>query len=90
MTRGVDQVELVGLAVLGGIVNGDGTGLDGDAALALEIHAVQNLLAHFTGGQTAAGLDQAVGKRTFAVVDVRNNGKVTDIVHSRTCRYDTV
>ena len=40
MARGIDKVELVGLAVLGGIVHGDGTGLDGDAALALDVHVV--------------------------------------------------
>ena len=35
MTRGVDEVERVDLPVLRGVVEGDGAGLDGDAALAL-------------------------------------------------------
>ncbi len=38
VTRGVDQVELVGLAVAGGIAQGHRVGLDGDAALALDVH----------------------------------------------------
>ena len=44
MARGIDEVELVGLAVLGGIVHGDSAGLDGDAALALNVQVVQNLV----------------------------------------------
>ncbi len=39
----VDEVEHVGLAgVL--VLHGDGGGLDGDAALALDVHAVEDLV----------------------------------------------
>ena len=48
MARRVDQVEDVFLAVLGGVVEADGIGLDGDATLALEIHRVEHLCRHFT------------------------------------------
>ena len=40
---GVDEVELVVLAVLGAVVHADGLGLDGDPALALELHVVEEL-----------------------------------------------
>jgi hypothetical protein len=36
----VDEVEDVGLAVAGAVVEADGVGLDGDAALALQVHVV--------------------------------------------------
>ncbi len=49
MTRRVDQVEDVILAVLCPVGEPDGVRLDRDAALALEIHAVEDLRLHFPG-----------------------------------------
>ena len=46
MAGGVNEVELAGAAVLGGVCEADGLGFDGDAALALEFHAVQELVDH--------------------------------------------
>ncbi len=46
----VDQVELVGVAVVGLVHHAHGVGLDGDAALALQIHVVQNLGLHLAAG----------------------------------------
>ena len=45
VARGVDQVELVGLPVLGHVVHGERVRLDGDAALAFEVHVVEQLVA---------------------------------------------
>ena len=42
----VHQVEDVGLAVVGLVVEPDGLRLDGDAALALDIHGIEHLLVH--------------------------------------------
>ena len=42
----VHQVQLVGLAVLGLVGQADGLRLDGDAALALQVHAVEHLVGH--------------------------------------------
>ena len=76
----VDQVELVGLAVLRGVHHADGVGLDGDAALALEIHGVEHLRLHFARGQRSGELQQAVGERGFAMVDVRDDREVADVL----------
>ena len=50
---GVDQVEDVVLAVARMVVQAHGLRLDGDAALALDIHGIEHLLApdHFALGQ---------------------------------------
>ncbi len=40
---GVDEVELVGFAVVRLVHHADGVGLDGDAALAFEVHRVEHL-----------------------------------------------
>ena len=74
----VDQVELVGLAVLRGVHHADGVGLDGDAALAFEVHGVEHLGLHFAGGEGSGELEQAVGERGFAVVDVGDDREIAD------------
>ena len=81
MARRVHQVEDVILAVLGVVVQPDRLRLDGDAALALDIHGIEHLFLarHFAIGQPAGGLDQAVGQRRFAMVDMGDNGEVADV-----------
>ena len=80
MARGVDQVELVGLAVLCSIVHGHGTRLDGNAALALDIHVVQDLILHGALVHALGQLQNAVGQGGFAVVDMCNDAEVADVV----------
>jgi len=53
-------------------------GLDGDAALALDVHRVEVLCAHETRVDGAGQLQDPVRERGLAVVDVRNDGKVPD------------
>jgi len=81
MAGRVHQIEDVILAVLGLVVQPDGLRLDGDAALALDIHGIEHLFLarHFAIGQPARHLDQAVGQRRFAMVDMGDNGEVADV-----------
>ena len=60
-------------------------GLDRDAPLALEVHRVEVLLAHVAGVDGAGELEDAVGQRGLAVVDVGDDGEVADAgeVHGR-------
>ena len=53
-------------------------GLDGDAALALQVHGVEHLLHHFALRERAGDFEQAVGQRRLAVVDVRNDREIAD------------
>src|SRR5690606_37656555 len=76
---GVDEVQLIGLPVARLVMQGHAVGLDGNAALALQIHGVQHLGFHFPVAQATADLDEAVGKGGLAVVDVGNDGKVADM-----------
>ena len=73
---GIDQVELVEDAVVGAVVEADGVGFDGDAALAFQVHGVEHLLHHFALGEGAGDFEQAVGQGAFAVVDVRNDREI--------------
>ena len=69
----VDQVQLVALP-------GDahGLGLDRDPALALELHRVEHLRAHVAAGDRVGQLEDAVGQRRLAVVDVGDDREVAD------------
>ena len=78
MAGGIDEVELVGLAVLRGVHHSDGVSLDGDAALAFEVHGIEHLGLHFARGEGSCELQQAVGERGFAVVNVRDDREIAD------------
>ena len=65
-------------------------GLDGDPALALQVHGIQDLGFHFTLGQAAAHLDEAIGQRRLAMVNVGDDGKVTDMAQVSHRRLTTL
>ena len=79
MAGRVDQVEDVVLAVVGLVVEAHGLRLDGDAALALDVHVVEHLLLHVARLEPAGRLDQAVGQRRLAVVDMGDDGEIADV-----------
>ena len=76
---GVDQVEAVELAVLGGVLHADRLGLDRDAALALEVHRVEQLRAVVAGVDRAGDLEDAIGQRRLPMVDVGDDREVADV-----------
>ena len=78
MARRVDEVQHILLPVVRRIVEAHGAGLDGDAALALEVHVVEHLILHLALVDRAALLEQPVGQRGLAVVNVRHNGKIAN------------
>jgi hypothetical protein len=75
---GVDHVEGV-LAAAERPVHAHGLRLDGDAALALDIHVVEVLRAHVAIRDGARDLQHAVGQRRLAVVDMRDDAEVADL-----------
>ena len=75
----VDQIEDVILAVIGVVVQAHGLRLDGNAALALDVHRIEHLFHHLALLQPAGRLDQPVGKRGFAVVDMRDDGEIANV-----------
>src|SRR5690348_4780342 len=89
MAGRVHEIEDVVLAVLGLVGEAHRLRLDGDAALALDLHAIEHLVPHLARLEPAAKLDQAVGKRRFAVIDVSDDREVADmgeIGHARMMR----
>ncbi len=84
MAGRVDQVQDVGLAVIGQVGEPDRVGLDGDAALPLEVHRVEDLRLHLARLHRAGQFEKPVGERRLAVVDVGDDREVADetLVHA--------
>ena len=80
VTGGVDEVEDIGFAVFRMIVDADGVGLDGDAAFAFDIHAVEHLRLHIPFGHRIGGLDKAISQSGFTVVNVRHDREIADFI----------
>ncbi len=75
----VHEVEDVGLAVLGLVFEAYRLRLDRDAALALDIHRIEHLLDHVARRHRPGLLDQPVGERRLAVVDMRDDGEIANV-----------
>ena len=72
----VEEVELVGDSVFGGVGHGNGVGFDGDPFLALKVHGVEELGLGVTLGDGLSELQQTVGKSGLSVIDMRDDGEV--------------
>ena len=79
MARRVDEVELVILPVLCRIVQGNGARLDGDAALALQLHVIQKLGLHLALVHGLGTFQDAVGQGGLAVVDMGDDAEIADV-----------
>ncbi len=74
----IDEVELIFLSVSGVVMQANALGFDGDAALFLQIHGIEHLRGHFALAERAGQLQQAIGKRRLAMVDMRDDAEVAD------------
>ena len=82
MSRCVDQVEIVDSAVTRLVLQRGRLGLDGDAALALDVHRIEHLSLHLAIREPPTEVDDAVGQCRLSVVDVGDDGKITDVIHA--------
>ncbi len=83
MSRRIDQIQDIILAVRRLVPETNGVGLDGNAPLPLEVHVVQDLVGaccgHFPVGKRSRVFENPVGECRFAVIDMGNNAEVSDI-----------
>jgi hypothetical protein len=85
VARCVDQIELVPLTVLVLVAHAHGRGLDRDAALAFKVHRVQHLVLHLAVGHGLGQFQQAIGQRRLAMIDMRDDAEVADVVLIQSC-----
>ncbi len=76
---GVDQVQLIGLPVATLEEHAHGLRLDRDPPLALQVHRVEHLRAHVAGCDGVRQLEDPVGERGLAVVDMGDDAEVADV-----------
>ena len=77
MARRVDQVELVRLSAEL-VAHADRVQLDRDSALPLELHRIEHLRLHLARLYGSGGLEEPIGQRRLAVVDVRDDREVSN------------
>ena len=74
----IDQIQNVRLAIARFVIEPDCVRLDRDAALALEVHIIEDLRRHVAAGYRAGEFEQAIRKRRLAVIDMRDDGKIAN------------
>ena len=83
MSGSVNQIKNISFAVLGAIMQAHGTGFYGNAPFPFNFHVVQNLVFHIPFCHGVGLLQNAVCQGGFAMVNVCDNAKVTDVIHHR-------
>ena len=83
MAGRIDEIEVVDLPVFGFVLQRSGLSLDGYPTLFFDIHRVKNLCFHLTCFEPSAALDQSICESGFAVINVRNDRKISDVIHQR-------
>ena len=78
MTGRVDEVEDVFLPVGGDVVHPRGLGLDRDPSFTLEVHVVEVLRLLVALRDHLRLVEQTIGQRALAVVDVRDDAEVAN------------
>jgi hypothetical protein len=80
MAGRVDEVQAVFIAVCGRVLETNSARLDRDALLALEVHRIEDLARHLPALDRVGQLEQPIGERRLAVVDVRDDREVPKTV----------
>ena len=75
----VDQIQLINFTISSLVFHGDRMRLDGDAALLLEVHRVKQLVFHLARRDRARPMQQPIGKRRLAVVDVGDDAEISNV-----------
>ena len=74
----IDKIKLIALTIIGIVIERDALGLDGNASLAFDIEGVKNLSIHLPFFQPPAVLDETISKRRLTMIDMGNDGEITD------------
>src|SRR5262245_13172618 len=77
MPGSIDQIQLVVLPA-----HPDWRQFDRNSPLPLDVHLIKQLLAHFPLGDCTGDLQQAVSQGRFAMIDMGNDAKISNMVES--------
>jgi hypothetical protein len=63
VARSVDQIEFIIRPIIGPVIKADRDGLDGNTALALDVHRIERLFAHVALIHRPRQLEKPIGQR---------------------------
>ena len=75
----INKIEHIALTIQCRVINTHRIGLDGNPALALNIHTVQHLRLHIPFLNGSSLLDQPVSQSGLSVVNMRHDREVSDV-----------
>ena len=81
VARCINEVQQIVLTVRGAVVERNRIALDGNAPFTLDIHRVEHLVAELTLRNAITGLDQSIGQRRLAVINMGDNAKIPNMFH---------
>jgi hypothetical protein len=85
MPRRVNQVKNVFVTVLGLVRHAGGLQLNGNSPLPFQVHTIEVLSFHIPVTDCAGAHQQSIGQRRLTVIDMGNDGKVTDSRNGNLC-----
>ena len=80
MAWSINEIQMIGNSILGLVVEHDALGLDGDAPFTLYIEGIEDLLLHLPIRQASTLLDKPIGNSGLAMVNMGNDGKISDVL----------
>lgn len=78
MARGVDNIKLVGIAIICNILQRNALGFNRDPSFPLDIHRVKNLISHLPISQPTAHLYKPISQRRFTMVNMGDDRKISN------------
>ena len=87
MSRRVEQIQAILFPIFRPVTHRHRVCLDRDAALAFQIHGIEELILLFTLVNGPRALEQSIGKGGLTVVDVRDDAEVARVFDSHEARH---
>ena len=79
MTRSIDQMEDIILAVFRKVFQLNDIQLDGDPSFPFQIQGIQQLILHLSFRYGIGQFQNAVCQRRLAMIDMGDDGKISDL-----------
>ena len=73
MTRRINKIQMVDMAIIRIVIQGYALCLDGNATFPLDIHRIKHLCRHFTLTERTTQLYKTISQRRLAMIHMGNN-----------------
>src|SRR5215469_16543163 len=87
MSRCIDQIKLVLLAICRTVPHTYSLGFDRDPLFTLEIHLIKHLIGHLALGDGSRIFKQTIGKSRLTMIDMRDDTEVANMLLIHTLSY---